>query len=74
MKKDPAAVALARKRWDNASDAEREEAGRRRAQGHWDNASKKERAAVGAMLAAARAAARKKRGGKNWTSSNGARG
>jgi hypothetical protein len=61
MKKDQAAVALAKKRWKGATQEEKSATGRNAAEARWNTASSKEREAVGARLAAARKAARDRR-------------
>ena len=60
-RKNPAAVALGRERWKNLSAAERSEAGRAAVTNRWGEATEEEKLAAGQRLAAARAAARKRR-------------
>ena len=62
--KDEIAAALAAKRWEKTTKRERTEVAQRLNASRWANATPEERVAHGAMLAAARAKAKKKRGGK----------
>lgn len=59
--KDPAAQALAAKRWENTTEEQRSEHAREMNESRWANKTDEQRAAHGQMLADARAKARKKR-------------
>ena len=59
--KDEIAAAMAAKRWKKTTKTERSEVARNMNASRWANATPEERAAHGAMLAAARAKARKKK-------------
>jgi hypothetical protein len=61
-RKNAAAQALAKRRWKDTTKAERTEALRATANARWDETTEEERKAWGAKLAAARAAARKRKG------------
>lgn len=58
--KDEIAAAMAAKRWKKTTKNERSQVARNMNASRWANATPEERAAHGAMLAAARAKARKK--------------
>ena len=60
MAKDEIAAAMAAKRWKKTTKKERSEVARNMNSSRWANATPEERAAHGAMLAAARAKAKKK--------------
>jgi hypothetical protein len=63
-KKDPVAVALAKKRLKAQTPERRSEIAREGASARWKNATEEERAAHGQMLAEARARKRAQTGGK----------
>ena len=60
-KKNAAAVALGKKRWQGVKAEERSAALTAAVESRWKNATAADRAALGEKLAAARAAARKKK-------------
>ena len=60
-KKNAAAVALGKKRWQGVKAEERSAALTAAVESRWKNATEADRAALGEKLAAARAAARKKK-------------
>lgn len=62
--KDPAAVALGKKRWEGIDDEDRAAAASRAATARWEGSTEKQRAAIGKKLAAARAA-KKAKGKRN---------
>lgn len=65
MSKDEAAAALAAKRWEKTTKAQRVELAKSLNQARWDNATPEKRAAHGKMLAEARAKARKMKAPSN---------